>query len=101
MLTEQGFGIQRSKKVVEAVIEDAKVEQCEKVDTAIANYTHGQYEGAKDLDEEGVRQFRSLLGKDMCIAWDRHDLQYATTAASRGCASPGTRDLVKVKRIAS
>ena len=99
-LTDVGYLIQGSKKVIDATIETARVEKSKKVDTPLVAYTHGQQEAAEELDREGVHEYRSLLGKEMYVAWDRPDIQYATNVAARSCARPTTMDMMRVKRIA-
>ena len=99
-LTDVGYLIQGSKKIIDATIETARVEKSKKVDTPLVAYTHGQQEAAEELDREGVHEYRSLLGKEMYVAWDRPDIQYATNVAARSCARPTTLDMMRVKRIA-
>ena len=55
-------------KVIDAVIKDAKVENTKHIDTPAVSYTRVQLEGAEELDEEGVHEYRSLLGKAMYVA---------------------------------
>ena len=99
-MIEHGFTLEGNKRVVEALIKDAQVEHAKRVDTAIVNYTRAEVEAAEELDQEGIRQFRSLLGKEMYVAWDRPDIQYATMTASKGAAHPTVLDMMKVKRVA-
>ncbi len=64
------------------------------------SYTRGQFEGAEELDEEGVHEYRSLLGKAMFVAWGRPGIQNTTVMASRGGAKPTNIDVMRVKHIA-
>ena len=100
MLVTDGFKIQSCMKVIDATINDAKVANTKHIDTPAVNYTKAQLEGAEELDEEGVYEYKSLLGKAMYVAWDRPDIQYATVMASRGGARPTNIDVMRVKRIA-
>ncbi len=44
------------------------------------NHARAQLDAAEELDQEGVRQCRSLLSKEMYVPWDRPDFQYATNS---------------------
>ena len=87
-------------KITEAIIKDAQVSQCKRVDTPAVKFTTGQLEAATELDPDSAHRYRTILGKLMYVAWDRPDIQFGTGSASRGASGPTTVDEMRVKRLA-
>ena len=98
--TAKGYQIEASQVIIDAIVREASVQDSKKVDTPAVKYTKGQLEQARDLDATESTAYRSLLGKEMYVSWDRPDIQFATSTAARSGVAPTTVDEMKLKRIA-